>query len=91
MLPIYQDIVRLTDEVCDKHLNSEYRELARRMTRALCKKRPSPLLSGRPQSWACSIVYVLGRLNFLSDKSFPPYMTTPELCAAFNTGESTVH
>jgi hypothetical protein len=35
MLPVYQKIVGLTDDVCDKHLNSEYRDLARAMTRVL--------------------------------------------------------
>jgi Domain of unknown function (DUF6398) len=37
------------------------------------------------------IVYVLGRINFLGDRSFPPYMTTADLCAAFGVGESTIH
>jgi hypothetical protein len=59
------------------------------MTGALCRKRPSPLSSGRPRTWAGGIVYVLGRINFLGDKSFPPYMPTSDLCAAFEIGEST--
>jgi hypothetical protein len=75
MLPVYQKIVGLTDDVCDKHLNSEYRDLARAMTRVLCRKRPSPVASGQPRTWACGIVYVLGRINFLDDKSFSPHMT----------------
>ena len=91
MLPVYQKIVGLTDDVCDKHLNSEYRDLARAMTAVLCRKRPSPLASGQPRTWACGIVYVLGRINFLADKSFSPHMTTADLCAAFDVGESTVH
>ena len=28
MLPVYERIVGLTDDVCDKRLNSEYRDLA---------------------------------------------------------------
>jgi Domain of unknown function (DUF6398) len=91
MLSVYQKIVGLTDDVCDKHLNSEYRDLARAMTRVLCRKRPSPVASGQPRTWACGIVYVLGRINFLSDKSFSPHMTTADLCAAFDVGESTIH
>jgi uncharacterized protein DUF6398 len=83
--------VGLTDDVCDKHLNSEYRDLARAMTAVLCRKRPSPVASGQPRTWACGIVYVFGRINFLDDKSFSPHMTTAELCAAFDVGESTVH
>src|ERR1700730_17076148 len=91
MLPVYEKIVGFTDDVCNRQLNSEYRDLARAMTAALCRKRPSPLTSGQPRTWACGIVYVLGRINFLGDPSFPPYMTTADLCAAFGVGESTVH
>ncbi len=91
MLPVYERIVGLTDNVCDRFLNTEYRDLARALTGALCRKRPSPVASGQPRTWACSIVYVLGRMNFLSDKSFSPHMTTADLCAAFGVGESTVH
>jgi Domain of unknown function (DUF6398) len=61
------------------------------MTEALCRKRQSPLTSGQPRTWACGIVYVLGRVNFLSDQSSHPYMTTADLCAAFGVSESTVY
>jgi hypothetical protein len=91
MLSVYERIVGLTDDVCDKRLNSEYRDLARAMTGALCRKRSSPLTSGQPRTWAGGIVYVLGRINFLGDRSFPPYLTTADLCAAFGVGESTLH
>jgi hypothetical protein len=91
MVPVYEKIVSLTDDVCDRHLNPEYRALARAMTCALCRRRPSPLSSGQPRSWACGIVYVLGRINFLGDPSFSPHVKTAELCAAFEVGESTVH
>ena len=91
MMRAHEKIVGLMDSVCDRHLNTEYRDLAGAMTAALCRKRPSPLASGQPRTWACSIVYVLGRMNFLSDKSSSPHMTTADLCAAFDVGESTVH
>jgi hypothetical protein len=89
MQATYDAIVRLTDEVCAKHLNAEYRDLARDMTAALCRKRPSPLASGQPRTWACAILYELGRVNFLSDPSTQPHMTLAELCAAFGVGQST--
>jgi hypothetical protein len=89
MQATYDTIVCLTDEVCAKHLNAEYRDLARDMTAALCRKRPSPLASGQPRTWACAILYELGRVNFLSDPSTQPHMTLAELCAAFGVGQST--
>jgi hypothetical protein len=89
MLAIYDAVVVLTSAFCRDHLNDEYSDLARAMAAALCRKRPSPLVSGRPRTWACGIIYLLGQLNFLSDKSNQPYMTMAEVCAAFGVGQST--
>jgi hypothetical protein len=85
----FDAITSLTDAFCRDHLNEEYRDLAQRMTAALCRKRPSPLTSGQPRTWACGIVYVLGQINFLTDPSTQPYMTTADLCARFGVGQST--
>lgn len=89
MQAIYEAITNLTDALCREHLNEEYRVLAGRMTAALCRKRPSPLGSGQPRTWACGIVYVLGQINFLTDPSTQPFMTTADLCARFGVGQST--
>src|SRR3954464_11698185 len=59
MQATYDAVVRLTDEFCDRHLNAEYGDLARDMTAALCRKRPSPLASGQPRTWAGAILYEL--------------------------------
>ena len=91
MRPVYEAIVSLTDAVCDEHLDSEYKALSRGMAAALCRKRQSPLGSGQPKSWACGIIYVLGRVNFLDDPSFLPHMKTTELAAAFGVSEATIH
>jgi hypothetical protein len=88
MQPIRDAIVALTDAVCRDHLNEEYRDLARAMTAALCRKRPSPLASGQARSWAGGILYALGQLNFLSDRSSQPSMTMAELCAAMGVSPS---
>src|SRR5258707_10258571 len=89
MMRVHEKIVGLIDSVCDRHLNSEYRDLARAMVAALCRKRPSPLSSGQPRTWACGVVHVLGQLNFLSDKTTEPYMTMADVAAGFRVGEST--
>jgi hypothetical protein len=89
MLATYEVIINLTDAFCRGHLNEDYRLLARRMTAALCRKCPSPLTSGQPRTWACGIVYVLGQINFLTDPSTRPFMTTASLCSWFGVGQST--
>ncbi len=49
-----EEIAGLVDAFCREHLNDEYAELCRRLTEKLARKRPSPLVSGRPNTWACS-------------------------------------
>src|SRR5215217_3414774 len=89
MQATYDAITALTDAFCRDHLDGEYRELAQDMAAALCRKRPSPVASGQPRTWACGIVYVLGQTNFLSDRSFKPFMTMADVCAGFGVGQST--
>jgi len=90
MQPVYDEIVALTDAVCGEHLDEEYAELARRMAAALARKRPSPLERGRKDVWAAAIVYSLGNVNFLFDKSQVPHMRTGELSDLFGVNQRTV-
>jgi hypothetical protein len=89
MQTTYDAVVALTDAFCRDRLTDEYRALARTMTASLSRKRPSPLASGQPRTWACGIIHVLGQLNFLSDKASQPHMTMAEVCTAFGVGQST--
>jgi hypothetical protein len=89
MQATYDAITTLTDTFCRDHLNNEYLELARDMAAALCRKRPSPVASGQPRTWACGIVYVLGQINFLSDNSLDPCMAMADVCSGFGVGQST--
>ena len=89
MRSAYEAVVRLTDEFCRERLDEEYAELARAMAAALSRKRPSPLASGQARTWACAILYELGRVNFLSDRASQPYMTMAELRAGFGVGQGT--
>src|SRR5215203_4953130 len=89
MQALYETITALTDAFCREHLNEEYLELARGMAAALCRKRPSPVVSGQPRTWACGIIYALGQTNYLSDRSFKPFMTMADVCAGFGVGQST--
>lgn len=85
----YDEIVALTDQVCQQHLTEEYGELCRQMAATLCRKRPSPVVSGKIEAWACGIAYALGKVNFLFDKSQQPYMRADELCRHFGVSPST--
>lgn len=63
--------------------------MARYAIAALCRKRPSPLASGHRQTWACAVLYALGQINFVHDKSSKPYTAMADLCGHFGIAPST--
>ncbi len=87
--PLYDSYVEILEPYCKSHLDEEYAQLARQAVAALCRKRPSPLLTGKANTWACGIIYALGQANFLFDKSETPNMSATDLCAAFGIAAST--
>src|SRR5713101_7790713 len=88
MRPAYDAIVALLDPFCAQTLNEEYAQLSRELAAALARKGPSPLARGKPEIWACGIVYALGTVNFLFDASQTPHMRADALCAAFGVSQS---
>jgi len=87
--PAYYEIMGLTDAFCREHLNAEYGALCQKLAGILARKRPSPLTSGKPESWACGIVRVVGWVNFLSDPSQPGYMRMSDIDQGFGVSEAT--
>ena len=83
------EIAGLVDAFCREHLNDEYAELCRRLTEKLARKRPSPLLSGKPNTWAAGIVRTIGWVNFLDNRSQSPHMKLTAIDKAFGVAEST--
>jgi hypothetical protein len=84
-------VVGMTDQFCRDHLNDEYLILCRKLAEKLARKRPSPLLRGKPVSWACGIVRTIGSVNFLDDSSQSPHMRLTAIDKAFGVGQSTGH
>ncbi len=87
--PTYEAIVTLTDSFCRERLPGEYEALCRKLAGILARKRPSPLTSGKPESWACGIVRVIGWVNFLNDPSQPGHMRTSDIAQGFGVTEAT--
>ena len=87
--PAYDAIVALTDAFCREHLNSEYEVLCHKLAGALARKRPSPLLGGKPTTWACGVVRTIGWVNYLDDSSRKPHMKLTAIDRAFGVAEST--
>jgi hypothetical protein len=85
----HEKIVDLTDAFCREQLDHEYGALCRNLADVLARKRPSPLIHGKPVSWASGIVRVNGWVNFLNDPSQPHYMKMSDIDKAFGVSEAT--
>ncbi len=85
----FAGMTAITDRFCAEHLDSEYADLARYAIAALCRKRPSPLAKGAGSTWACAVLYALGQINFLSDKSTKPHMSMADLAGHFGVSPGT--
>ncbi len=81
-------ITGLIDQFCKQHLNEEYALLCRKMAEKLARKRPSPLLKGKPNAWASGIVRAVGGVNFLHDQSQTPYMRATDIDQILGTSPS---
>jgi hypothetical protein len=87
--PVYDALAESIGRSCTGTLGVEYRDLCLRAASVLCRKRPSSLLRGRLNAWACGIVYAIGQVNFLFDSSQKPSMSARDLCKMFGVSTST--
>ena len=84
------EIAQMVTTFCKERLDEEYEQLCEKMVRKLGRKRNKPLLTGRTEIWAAAVVYTVGTMNFLFDKSFEPYVSSADINEYFGTSSSTV-
>lgn len=82
-------LIEMTDGFADRYLDEDYKMLCRKLTDKMSRKRQVPFLSGRLEIWAAAVVYALGQINFLFDKSFEPYVSATDICNYYGTSQST--
>lgn len=85
----YNEIEPIITAFCASFLNEDYRRLCLIMLEKLCRKRPSPLLSGNAKSWAAGIVYFVCAENHYFQRGVRDRLSAPELSACFGLAAST--
>jgi len=88
--PYADRVVAATDAACLEHLDEEYADLCRCLVGKLARKRPSPLARGDVGIWAAGVVYAIGQLNFLFDKSQMVHLTADQLSDVLNVKKTTM-
>jgi len=84
-----QLITPMTAGYCETHLDDDYKGLCEKLILKMSRKRHVPFETGRTEIWAAAVVYAIGSINFLFDKSFEPYATADDICDHFGTSKST--
>lgn len=83
------EIIRLTDDFCNEHLNEEYRQLCLDMALEIAELEVA-IDRGKPAGWAGGIVHAVGYVNFLHDPSQSPHITSAELAKGFGVSKGTM-
>ena len=86
---VYLELVSLTDEFCNELLDVEYQEMCRELAIDVCQT-GSPVMRGKPASWASGIVYTVGWANFLGDPSFEPHVRSADIAKWFGVSVGTM-
>lgn len=85
-----QKLLELTSAFCREHLNEEYQALCEKLIKKLSRKRNVPYQTGKIEFWAGAIVYTIGSISFLFDRSSEPYLAAENISAYFKASHSTV-
>jgi len=84
------NIRQLVSDYCEKQLNEEYKKLCLILMNDICDYDEDFFNRGKENIWAASIIWAIGSVNFLTDKTFEPYATLSDICNYFDTKTSTV-
>jgi len=79
-----QKLIEMTAGFCDEYLDEDYKQLCEKLIRKMSRKRNVPYRSGQIEIWAAAIVYAIGSINFLFDRSFKPYASADDICNYFS-------
>ncbi len=85
-----KQLLEITGAFCRQKLNNEYFQLCEKLIKKMGRKREVPFKRGKLEIWAAAVIYTIGSINFLFDKSFEPYISSKQMNEYFGTKGTTV-
>jgi len=86
----HNEILKLLRSYCIDYLDDEYLQLCEKLFIKLIEYNKDVFKRGKESTWAASIIWTVGSINFLGDKSIEPYASLADVCDHFNSNTSTV-
>jgi len=84
-----EEVLAPIREFCAKQLDEEYLQLSIKMIDKLAIKHEFQFMKGKNHVWSAGIIYALGSINFLFDKSFEPCCSLDDIYNFFGTKQTT--
>lgn len=83
-------LIELTGTFCSQKLDANYAQLCEKLIKKMGRKHNVPFERGKLEIWAAAVIYTIGSVNFLFDKSFEPYISATGISDYFDTKNTTV-
>lgn len=87
---IETELIHLTRTFCTEKLNANYEQLCEKLIKKMGRKHDVPFKRGKIEIWAAAVIYTIGSINFLFDKSSEPYIAATVISDYFETKNTTV-
>jgi DNA-binding XRE family transcriptional regulator len=85
----YAELLEIVKKFCLEHLNEEYLDSCYLLAADICQE-GSPVNSGRARSWAAGLIWTIGRVNFLTDRSNTPHMKQEQFAKLIGVSKATI-
>jgi hypothetical protein len=82
---------QLLEKFSAEHLSGQFSQYVFNLWEQVGRKRNYIITGGAAEVWAAAVVYVIGGLNFLFDRSNPHYLPPDVICQYFGTKKGTVN
>ena len=86
----FMDIVEIVRAFCNEHLDIEYCQMIVKLVAKISRKKPSPILWGKANTWAAGATHTIGTVNFLFDKTQKPHVSFQTLADWFKLSKSII-
>ena len=86
-----KQLTELTNAFCDKYLDEEYKKLCVKVIKRMASEDNVPFNRGSLENWAASILYALGQVNYLFNKTHEgAYVSRKTLLRFYHAKSSTI-
>ncbi len=82
--PKVNETKELLNTFCNQKINTEYADLTVKLLFKIVEKEASYFSQKEAKNWAAAIIQTIGKINFLSDNSFEPYVSINDLNVYFD-------